>query len=134
MPNSNRNLPSEDYSLLTPDSKELCRKLPSDMKSITLKGRNPKTSSNVNSHNRLNESNSNKYKPVVPLSYKSEPSTKGNLHEFRSDSLVENNEHEDSDSGIEDAIEFNDSESTSLVKSTSSNKINPATVTKGESI
>ena len=33
-PNSNNYLPSEDWSLLTPDAKELWRKLPSDMRSI----------------------------------------------------------------------------------------------------
>ena len=41
-----RCLPSEDYSHLTPEEKDLWRKLMSNMKSIILKGRNSKNRPN----------------------------------------------------------------------------------------
>ena len=41
------------------------------------------------------------------------------MHELLSYLLVDNNEHENTDEGIEDAIEFNEYESTLLVNSTS---------------
>ena len=46
------------------------------------------------------------------------------MHELLSDLLVESNAYEDADAGIEDMIEFNKSESTLLVNSTSANNIN----------
>ena len=66
-------------------------KTPSDMRSIMLKCKNDKPSSNLNSSNRFNKSNSNNYKPVRPLSYKCKPFAKARLHELISDLLVENN-------------------------------------------
>ena len=85
------------------------------MRSILLKGMNAKPISNLNSVNRFNKSNSNKYKTVRPLSYKGKPFTKANLHELLSDSLVDNNECKDDDARIEDIIETDESESILLV-------------------
>ena len=79
------------------------------MRSILLKGRNVKPITNLNNGNRFNKFNSNVYKPAMSLSYKGKPFTKANLHELLSDFLVENNEHETTDEGIEDVIEVNES-------------------------
>ena len=62
------------------------------MRSILLKGRNDKPSSNINDGNRFNKSNSNVCKPVRPISCKYKTFTKAKLHELLSDLLVDNNE------------------------------------------
>ena len=55
------------------------------MRSILLKGRNAKPSSNLKSGNRFNKSNNNVYKPIRPVSYKGKSCTKANLHKVLSD-------------------------------------------------
>ena len=57
-------LTSEDYSSLTPEERDLCRKIPSNMKSVILKGKNSNTS----------------YKTVKPTSCNGKTFTKANLH------------------------------------------------------
>ena len=56
----NSYLPLEDCNLLTLDEKELWRKLPNDMRSILLQGRNILPNSDINSGNRFNTTKSNK--------------------------------------------------------------------------
>ena len=85
------------------------------MRSILLKVINTKPSSNFNSVNRLNKSNINNYKPVSPLSHKGKTFTRASLHEILSDLLVDNNENQDANIGIEDVIKVNESESTLIV-------------------
>ena len=98
------------------------------MRSIMLKGRNAKPSSNLHCSNAFNKSNSKKYDPTRSLPYKCEPFAEANLHENLSDWLADNNNHEDANAGIEHVIEVNEYESTLIVKSTSANKITPAAV------
>ena len=60
-------LPSEDYSSLTPEERELWRKIPPNMKSIILKGR---IRNNIpNSRFNINKSNNTSYKTVKHPSY-----------------------------------------------------------------
>ena len=82
-------------------------KLPNDVMHVLLKGMNAKPSINFNSGNRFNKSNSNVCKPVRPISCKYKTFTKAKLHELLSDLLVDNNEYETVDEGIEDVSEVN---------------------------
>ena len=95
------------------------------MRSILLKGRNTASDSDINSSNRFN-----KCKPLRHLSHKGKPFVRSNLYEFLSDLMVEEDAYEDSDTGIEDAIEVNESASTLLFNLTSANKINPEDIRK----
>ena len=64
--NSDSYLPSEVHSSLTPEGKDLWRKLPPNVKSAILKGRNSK-----NRHNdrfNSNKSNNSSYKIIKPPS------------------------------------------------------------------
>ena len=99
-PNSNIHLPPEDWKLLTPDAKELSRKLPNDMRSILLQGRYSNPISNINSGNRFNKTKSNKYKTSRPLSCKGKTSIRANLHDFLSDLLVDDDAYEDAGTWI----------------------------------
>ena len=77
------------------------------MRHVWLKGMNDKPISNFNIVNIVITSNGNNYKPTRPLSCKGKPFAKANLHELLSNVLVDNNEYEYSDIGVEDAIEVN---------------------------
>ena len=103
-PNYNSYLPPECCNLSNPDTKELWKQLPNDIWHVLLKGRNSVPTSNINSGNRFNKIKSNKHKPVRPLSWKGKPFTRASLYEILSDLLVDDNEHEDYDAGIEDVI------------------------------
>ena len=56
-------LPSEDYASVTPEAKDMWRKLPSVMKDVILKGKNSSNISNNISNN--NKSNNYSYKPFL---------------------------------------------------------------------
>ena len=96
------------------------------MKSIILKGRNSKNRPN-NRFNR-NESNNPSYKTVKHPSYNEKPFTKANLRELLNELIVESHESEDASIVSENAID--DNESTLLVNSTISSKLNPRDIRK----
>jgi hypothetical protein len=78
--NSDSYLPSEDYSSLSAEERDLWRKIPPSMKSIILKGRNSgnRPSDKFNSNN----SNDHSYKSIKPLPLRGKPFTKANLTEL----------------------------------------------------
>ena len=88
--NSYRCLPSDDYSSLTPEERELWRKLSPNMKSIIIKGR--KINNRPNKRFNSNEPNNHSCKPVKCPSYNETPFTKSNLHELLNELIVESNE------------------------------------------
>ena len=100
------------------------------MISILLKVRNTVPNSYINSSNRFNKTKSNKHKPARPLSCKGKPFTRAKLHEFLGNFLLDDDACEDTDIGIEDAIEVNEYEHNLLVNSTSVNNINPGDIIK----
>ena len=79
-PNPDSYFPFEDYSSLTPEERDLWRKIPPNMKSIILKGRN--SDSRPSSRFNSNKYNNPSYKTVNPPSYNGKPFTKANLHEL----------------------------------------------------
>ena len=119
--NSDTYLPSEYYNSLTPEAKEIWRKLTSDMKSMILKGRNNKP---------INKCDSNKNKPAKPSPYKGKPFTKAKLHELLSEFLEENKDSEKDDDVIEGIDEVNYPDHTLLVNVTSTNSINHSGIRK----
>ena len=62
--NSDSCLPSEDYSSLTHEERDLWRKIPPNMKHTMLKGRN--SSNRPNNRFNSNKSNDHSYKTVKP--------------------------------------------------------------------
>ena len=79
------------------------------MRSILIKGRNFAPNTEINSGNRFNKTKNNTFKLVSPLSHKGKTFTRDNLHTFLSNFLVDDDAYEDYDTGIEDAIEVNES-------------------------
>lgn len=100
------------------------------MRSIFLKGRNAVPNSYINSGNRFNKTKSNACKPARPLSCKGKPFAMPKSYEFLSNFLLDDDAYEDADTGIEDAIEANESKSNLLLNSTSANNINPGDIRK----
>ena len=94
-PNSDRYLHPEDYASLTPETKDLWKKLTPDMKAIILKGRNNINRSNNRSSS--NKSNNFSYKTVKPPSCNGKPFTRANLHELLKELIVGSNKSEDND-------------------------------------
>ena len=64
--NSDSYLPSDDYYSLTPEERDLWRKIPPNMKSIILKGRNSNNRPNDRFNN--NEYNNPSYITIKPSS------------------------------------------------------------------
>ena len=89
--NSDRYLPSDDSSSLTPEEKDIWRKLTPNMKSIILKGRN----SNNRPNNRFNSNkhNDSSYENIKPPSYNSKPFTNAKLHELLNELIVESKKY-----------------------------------------
>ena len=78
--NSDSYLPLEYYYSLTPKERDSWRKLPLNMKSIILKGRN--SNNRPNNRSNSNKSNNLSYKNIKPPSFNAKPFTKANLHEL----------------------------------------------------
>ena len=70
------------------------------MMSILLKYRNDAPNIDINSGDRFNKTKINRHKPARPLSWKGEPFTRANLHEFLSDLIVDDDVYKNSDAGI----------------------------------
>lgn len=124
--NSDSYLPSEDYSSLSAEERDLWKKIQSSMKSIILKGRNSgnRPSGRFNSNN----SNNHSYKSIKPLPLRGKPFTKANLTELLSELIFEIHELEDSSFASENVVD--DKESTLLVNLTTTSKLNPGDIRK----
>ena len=123
-PNPDSYLPSEDYSSLTPEERDLWRKIPPNMKSIILKGRN--SNNRPNNRCNVNKTNNPSYKTIKSPPYYGKPFTKAKLHEILNELIVDINESKDSSFVVENAMDKN--ESTLLANLTTARKLNPGDI------